>query len=67
MTDRWLEIAWAGTGDRITARRGKPAARLSGPPGELLLYLFGRQTAAQVDVSGPPEVVAAVAHTHFGR
>jgi uncharacterized protein (TIGR03085 family) len=64
--DCGLEVAWAGTGERVTVRPGLPTARLSGPPGELLLYVFGRQAAAQVDVSGPPETVAAVGRTHFG-
>jgi uncharacterized protein (TIGR03085 family) len=61
-----LEIEWAATVERVTVRPGEPAARLSGLPGELLLYLFGRQAAAQVEVSGPPEAVAAVHRTHFG-
>jgi hypothetical protein len=47
-------------------RGAGPDARLSGPLGELLLFLFGRQAAAQVDVNGPTEVVAAVDRTHFG-
>ena len=61
-----LEVHWAGTDERVRVRSGEPRARLSGPPGELLLYLFGRQTAAQVDLSGSPEAVAAVRRTHFG-
>ena len=61
-----LEIEWVGTDERVTVRPGEPTARLSGPPGELLLYVFGRQTAAQVEVSGPPETVAALRRTHFG-
>jgi uncharacterized protein (TIGR03085 family) len=61
-----LELEWAGTDERVTVRRGSPAARLSGPPGELLLYVFGRQAAAQVEVSGPSEAVAALRRTHFG-
>jgi uncharacterized protein (TIGR03085 family) len=61
-----LEVEWAGTRERATARAGSPAALLSGPPGELLLYLFGRQAAARVEVSGPPEAVEAVRRTHFG-
>ena len=44
----------------------KPTARLTGLPGELLLYLFGRQGAAKVEVSGPGEAVEAVEHAHFG-
>jgi uncharacterized protein (TIGR03085 family) len=42
-----LELEWAGTGRVLRARRGEPIARLSGLPGELLLYLFGRQDAAK--------------------
>jgi uncharacterized protein (TIGR03085 family) len=61
-----LEIEWAETNERVTVRPGEPTARLSGPPGELLLYFFGRQAAAQVEVSGPAEAVAAVQRTHFG-
>ena len=61
-----LDIEWAGTDERVTVRPGEPTARLSGAPGELLLYVFGRQAAAQVEVSGPPEAVAAVRRTHFG-
>lgn len=59
-----LDVEWAGS--RATLRPGSPAALLSGQPGELLLYLFGRQGAAVVAVSGPPEAVAAVRSTHFG-
>ena len=61
-----LEIEWAGTDERVTVRPGVPTAGLSGAPGELLLYVFGRQDAAQVEVRGPPEAVAAVRRTHFG-
>ena len=61
-----LEVAWTETGDRVTVRAGEPTARLSGPPGEILLYVFGRQAVARVEVSGPPDAVSAVRHTHFG-
>jgi uncharacterized protein (TIGR03085 family) len=61
-----LEIAWAGTNQRVTVHPGEPTAQLSGPPGELLLYLFGRQGAAQAELSGPPDAIAAVRRTHFG-
>jgi len=61
-----LEIEWSGTGERVLVRSGEPLARLSGTPGELLVYIFGRQAAAQVEVSGPEEVVGAVRRTHFG-
>ncbi len=61
-----LEIEWAGTNERVLARAGEPKARLSGAPGELLLYLFGRQPAARIQLSGPPDAVMAVQRTHFG-
>ena len=61
-----LEVEWAGTNERAIARANEPTARLSGLPGELLLYIFGRQAAAHVEVSGPPDAVAAVQRTHFG-
>jgi uncharacterized protein (TIGR03085 family) len=61
-----LEIAWVDTPERVTVRPGAPMARLSGSPGELLLYLFGRKAAAQVELSGTPQFVAAVRQTHFG-
>src|SRR5205814_1311113 len=37
-----LELQWAGTSRTVRARRGEPTARITGPPGELLLYLFRR-------------------------
>jgi uncharacterized protein (TIGR03085 family) len=61
-----LEIEWAGTSERSRVRPGRPTARLVGLPGELLLYLFGRQPAAQVEITGPLEAVATVQRTHFG-
>jgi uncharacterized protein (TIGR03085 family) len=61
-----LELQWAGTAQTVRARRGEPTALIAGPPGELLLYLFGRQGAAQVEVSGPTAAVQAVRHARFG-
>lgn len=61
-----LELQWAGTGKSVRTRRGTPLARIAGPPGELLLYLFGRRAAARVEVSGPAAAVEALQRTHFG-
>jgi uncharacterized protein (TIGR03085 family) len=61
-----LALEWAGTVTRATVKSGQPTVRLSGSPGELLLYVFGRQAAAQVELSGPPDAIAAVRRTHFG-
>jgi uncharacterized protein (TIGR03085 family) len=61
-----LELEWAGTTRVLHARRGTPTARLSGLPGELLLYLFGRQAVAHVEVSGPREAAEALERARFG-
>ena len=61
-----LEISWAATNERVRVRPGSPTVRLSGVPGELLLYLFGRQAAAQVELGGPPEAIAVLRRTHLG-
>ena len=61
-----LELQWAGTAKTVRARRGDPTARITGPPGELLLYLFGRQDVAHVEVGGPAAAVEAVRHARFG-
>jgi uncharacterized protein (TIGR03085 family) len=61
-----LELQWAGTAKTVRARRGRPAARLTGSPGELLLYLFGRTGAARVEVSGPTAAADAVRCARFG-
>ena len=61
-----LRLQWAGTAKAVRARRGEPTARITGPPGELLLYLFGRQGVAQIEVGGPPTAVEAVRRARFG-
>ncbi|WP_369758524.1 TIGR03085 family metal-binding protein [Mycobacterium sp. 141] len=61
-----LQLVWPTTDCRMAVRTAESTARLSGRPGELLLYLFGRRDAAEVEVTGPPEAVAAVRRTRFG-
>jgi uncharacterized protein (TIGR03085 family) len=61
-----LELEWAETNKRVRARRGEQTARLVGSPGELLLYLFGRRSVAQVEVAGEPGAITAVRETPFG-
>jgi uncharacterized protein (TIGR03085 family) len=61
-----LELQRAQTAQTVQARRGESTARITGAPGELLLYLFGRQRAAHVEVSGPTAAVEAVHRTRFG-
>jgi hypothetical protein len=61
-----LELQREGTAHTVRARRGDPAAQVAGPPGELLLYLFGRRDAARVDVTGPAEAIEAIERVRFG-
>ena len=61
-----LELEWAGTANTVRARRGEPTVRIVGLPGELLLYLFGRQGSAQVELIGPADAVETVGRTRFG-
>ena len=60
-----VELAWPGH-ETMTARRGEPIVRVEGDPGELLLRLMGRRSAAQVDVQGDPDAVAAFERVELG-
>lgn len=60
-----LEVRNASTGELLPARRGKDPVRVTGDPGELLLYVFGRQSA-RVELEGPPASVDLVRATHLG-
>jgi uncharacterized protein (TIGR03085 family) len=61
-----LDLEWAGTDKLVTARHGQPTACLRGLPGELLLFLFGRQDAADVEITGSSDAIEAVRRTPFG-
>ncbi len=50
----------------VPARTGSPAATMSGRPGELVLYLMGRKSAAHIKLEGPPEAIDAVTRASFG-
>jgi uncharacterized protein (TIGR03085 family) len=61
-----LMLDWAGTSTTHKAKGSEPFVHLTGAPGELLLYLFNRREVARVELSGPPEAVAAVQRAQFG-
>ena len=61
-----LDLEWAGKDRVIRARQGQPTARLRGLPGELLLFLFGRRDAADVEITGSSEAIEAIQQTPFG-
>ena len=76
--DIWRVVRWFGRrafrpspfgvvlrwGDQtFQAHRGAPVVTITGPPGELLLYAFGRQDHARVDLDGNVAAVDALATT----
>jgi len=56
---------WPGHGRR-TLRSGGPEVMISGEPGELLLYLTGRQRAAMVETTGPEEAAERLRRARLG-
>lgn len=48
------------------AGRGGPAVVLAGEPAELLLFLFGRQAHARVDLTGPEAITARMRTARYG-
>lgn len=60
-----VELARPG-GTVAVARKGDPAARLTGEPLELLLFAYGRGDHAAVELTGPDDAVAAVRDARLG-
>jgi uncharacterized protein (TIGR03085 family) len=60
-----LELVRPG-GEMVVARKGEPRVSATGGPVDLALYLAGRKGVAQVEITGPPEAVAAVRAASFG-
>lgn len=50
----------------VTAGRGGEAVTLAGDPGELLVFLTGRQTHARVDLTGPDRIIERMRHSRYG-
>ncbi|WP_434588567.1 TIGR03085 family metal-binding protein [Streptomyces sp. A5-4] len=53
-------------GQTAVAHRGTPVVTVTGEPGELVLFAYGRQDAAQVEVAGDKEAVARLHETRLG-
>ncbi|MGH9001099.1 MAG: TIGR03085 family metal-binding protein [Acidimicrobiia bacterium] len=60
-----VELARPG-GESFTARKRTPWVRLTGAPGELALYLFGRSAVADVEISGEPAAVEQFRSVRLG-
>ncbi|MEP6695672.1 MAG: TIGR03085 family metal-binding protein [Pseudonocardiales bacterium] len=57
----------ADTGEVHRARPGASTVTVVGLPGELLLFGFGRQQVAQVELQGAPDDVARLGKARLGR
>ncbi|MFI9025963.1 TIGR03085 family metal-binding protein [Streptomyces sp. NPDC053560] len=53
-------------GRTAVAHRGTPVVTVTGEPGELTLFLFGRQGAAKVELDGDKEAVVRAQETKLG-
>jgi uncharacterized protein (TIGR03085 family) len=58
-------VEWPAKG-RLAAGAGGPEVSVSGKPGELALFLSGRQAVADVTLTGPDEVVARLKAARLG-
>jgi uncharacterized protein (TIGR03085 family) len=54
-----------GYGERLVGAGGEQV-HLTGPPGELAMFLSGRQRAARVELDGPPEAVTRLRTASLG-
>ncbi|GII22118.1 TIGR03085 family metal-binding protein [Planosporangium mesophilum] len=50
----------------VTIGNGEPTVTITGDPGELVLFFYGRQSAARVDLTGPEELVDRLRRARFG-
>jgi uncharacterized protein (TIGR03085 family) len=51
---------------RVRTGRGGDEVRLTADPGELAIFLTGRQSAARVDLTGPPELTDRLGAARLG-
>ena len=60
-----IEIHAPGSGD-APGGAGGPTVRVTGEPGELVLFLTGRQRAARVEITGPEDVTQRLGRARLG-
>lgn len=63
--DADIELVTAKRRTRVSSGKG-PVVEIHGRPGEILLFGFGRQAVAEVELIGPPDAVEAVRTTAYG-
>ena len=60
-----VTLAAAGFGE-VVGRSGQPHVTVAGAPGEILLFVSGRQGAARVDLTGEPDAVEQLRTAKLG-
>jgi uncharacterized protein (TIGR03085 family) len=61
-----VTIENATTGSRAVLKDGTEQVVVSGPPSEVVMFVFGRTAQAQVELTGPDEAVARLRGTSLG-
>jgi len=61
-----VTIRRSDTGDRASLRAGDDPVLLTGPVGELVLFLYGRAEVVGLEFTGPPRAVAALQRASLG-
>lgn len=54
------------SGRSVVAHKGEPQVEVIGAPGELALFVYGRQATSVVEMTGAPADVEAVRNASFG-
>lgn len=52
--------------ETIVAKKGDPMVTVSGPLGELVLFMYGRQDTSQVELDGPDDAVETLRTASLG-
>ncbi len=60
-----LRRAGSAGAQGITAKRATPTVTVTGTPGELTLWTFGRSSAAHVDLDGDADAVTRLGQAHW--
>ena len=61
-----VAIRWEETGVETTLRRGERPVMVTGDPGEIALFLFGRDQVSGLAFDGPPPHVTKLRHAGLG-
>jgi uncharacterized protein (TIGR03085 family) len=54
-----------GHGELSTGKGGEPTVRITGSPGELVLFCSGRQRVARTELAGPDEITKRLSTANF--